>query len=131
MASLDIDSALRARMDRLGLTEADLVESFVLGSGPGGQKINKTSSCVSLRHLPTGLEVQCQEGRSQAHNRILARIRLCDKVEDEQRRAALTAAAERARERFRKRRRSQAQKARLIEFKRRRSEKKSRRARPD
>lgn len=129
MASLDLDSSLRARMDRLGLAEADLAETFVLGSGPGGQKINKTSSCVSLRHLSTGLEIQCQDGRSQTHNRILARIRLCDKIEDEARRLRLAQAAEKSRERYRKRRRSKAEKARLLEFKRQRSEKKAGRSR--
>lgn len=73
--------ALEARMAMLGLREEDLQESFVRGSGPGGQKINRTASTVQLRHAPTGLEVKMQEARSQALNRFLARRRLCELLE--------------------------------------------------
>lgn len=69
-------------MLRLGIRESDLIEEFVKGSGAGGQKINKTSVAVSLRHLPTGLMVRCQESRSQALNRFLARRLLADKIEE-------------------------------------------------
>lgn len=69
------------RMNRIGLKEADIVEKFIRGSGAGGQKINKTSVVVQLRHLPTGLEVRCQESRSQALNRFLARRLLVEKLE--------------------------------------------------
>lgn len=72
---------LAVRMARLGLREADLVESFVRGSGPGGQKVNKTSVAVILRHPASGLEVRCQESRSQALNRFLARRLLIEKLE--------------------------------------------------
>ncbi|HRY91583.1 MAG TPA: peptide chain release factor-like protein, partial [Candidatus Gracilibacteria bacterium] len=41
---------------KLGVKPEDFVEQFIRGSGKGGQKINKTSSCVLLRHLPTGIE---------------------------------------------------------------------------
>ncbi|MGD9749261.1 MAG: peptide chain release factor-like protein [Verrucomicrobiales bacterium] len=116
-------------MDLLRIVDSDLEETFVLGSGPGGQKINKTSSCVSLRHLPSSIEIQCQEGRSQAHNRILARIRLCDKLEDAKREQERSAARERALVRFQKRRRSKAMKAKILDLKRQRSEKKARRSR--
>lgn len=73
---------LTARMERLGIKEEDLVEKFILGSGSGGQKINKTSSCVYLKHLPTGIEVKCQKDRSRELNRLFARRELCDKLEE-------------------------------------------------
>ncbi|MDO8518743.1 MAG: peptide chain release factor-like protein [Deltaproteobacteria bacterium] len=67
-------------MARLGIHEADLKEQFVRGSGAGGQKINKTSSTVILLHRPSGIRVRCQESRSQAQNRILARRLLVQKI---------------------------------------------------
>jgi len=72
---------LRARMQALGLEEKDIVEKFVRSRGRGGQKVNKTSSCVYLRHVPTGIEVKCSEGRSQSINRFFARRRLVEKLE--------------------------------------------------
>ena len=73
--------ALLARMRQLEVSEDDLEESFVRASGPGGQKVNKTSTCVFMRHLPTGLSVKCQQERSQALNRFIARRLLLDKIE--------------------------------------------------
>ncbi len=67
-------------MAELGIKEEDLSEKFVLGSGKGGQKLQKTASCVHLKHLPTGIEVKCQQERSRAVNRLLARRKLCDLV---------------------------------------------------
>ena len=64
--SQEKDTALRERMERLGVREEDFRETFIRSSGPGGQKVNKTSSCVYLVHLPTGLSVKCQQARSQA-----------------------------------------------------------------
>lgn len=77
------DQELAARMERLGIKEEDLVEKFILGSGSGGQKINKTSSCVYLKHLPTGIEVKCQRDRSRDLNRLFARRELCEKFEEQ------------------------------------------------
>ena len=71
---------LKARMAELDIKEADLAEKFITGSGSGGQKINKTASCVYLRHKPTGIEVKCQKTRSQAQNRFWARRELCEKI---------------------------------------------------
>ena len=71
-------------MQELGVTESDFEESFVRSSGPGGQKVNKTSSCVYLVHIPTGLAVKCQRERSQSLNRHLARRLLLDKIELQQ-----------------------------------------------
>jgi protein subunit release factor B len=74
---------LEARMASLGLWEQDLEEKFVRSSGPGGQRVNKTSSCVYLKHLPTGLEVKMQRDRSQTLNRYYARRRLCELIEQQ------------------------------------------------
>lgn len=70
------------RMQKLGIRENDLVEKFVKGSGHGGQKINKTSAAVWLKHVPSGLEVKCLESRQQSLNRFLARRLLVEKLED-------------------------------------------------
>ncbi len=72
---------LEQRMLALGITADCLVEKFVRGSGSGGQKINKTSSCVFLKHLPSGLTIKCQADRSREMNRFLARRELCEELE--------------------------------------------------
>ena len=74
---------LEARMAALGLREEDLLEKYVRSSGPGGQKVNKTDSCVYLKHVPTGLEVKMQRERSQALNRYYARKRMCELIEQQ------------------------------------------------
>lgn len=84
MVTKEKQEALEKRMKELGLKEEDLEESFILGSGPGGQKIQKTSSCVRIRHLPTGIEVKCQKNRSREINRFLARRELCEKFVERQ-----------------------------------------------
>jgi len=75
------DKWLWERMEALGIHERDLEEKFVRSSGRGGQKVNKTSSCVYLKHIPTGIEVKCMKERSQSLNRFLARRELLKKVE--------------------------------------------------
>ena len=75
---------LQRRMERLCIRDEDLVEKFVLGSGPGGQKVNKTASCVYLKHLPSGIEVKCGKERSRELNRFLARRQLCEQLEKDQ-----------------------------------------------
>lgn len=75
---------LQRRMERLCIRDEDLVEKFVLVSGPGGQKVNKTASCVYLKHLPSGIEVKCGKERSRELNRFLARRQLCEQLEKEQ-----------------------------------------------
>jgi len=74
---------LRRKMEELGVREDDLVEKFILGSGRGGQNLHKTSSCVYLKHLPTGIEVKCQRERSRELNRYYARRELCEKIESQ------------------------------------------------
>jgi len=72
---------LKTKMAELGVGEQDIEERFVHASGRGGQHVNKSSSCVYLKHLPTGAEVKCMESRSQSLNRFLARRYLLEKVE--------------------------------------------------
>jgi protein subunit release factor B len=122
---------LTARMDRIGLKENDLVESFVRGSGPGGQKVNKTSVVVVLHHPATGLFVRCQESRSQALNRFLARRLLVEKLET--RVLGERSEEERRREKIRrqKRRRSRRAKEKMLANKRHQSLKKDLRRIPE
>ena len=122
------ESLLR-RMADLGLREEDLDERFIRGSGPGGQKVNKTASCVYLKHQPTGIEVQCQHERSRERNRSVAREWLCHRLEEVQRRKKLARDRKRSIARVKARGRSASTKRKLLEQKRRRSEKKSRRGR--
>ena len=75
--------ALRAKMAELNINESDIDESFVRSGGAGGQHVNKTSSCVMLRHIPSGVEVKCSESRSQTLNRFLAKRRLVEKIEEQ------------------------------------------------
>lgn len=72
---------LASQMERLGIREQDLEESFVCSGGPGGQNVNKVSTCVVLKHTPTGIFVKCQQERTQAMNRYRARRMLADKLE--------------------------------------------------
>jgi protein subunit release factor B len=72
---------LRERMEDLGIREKDIEEKFVRSSGKGGQNVNKTSTCVYLKHIPTGVEVKCMKDRSQSINRFLARRELAEKIE--------------------------------------------------
>ena len=121
---------LRERMFRLGLREEDLEESFVRSSGPGGQNVNKVSTCVWLRHRPSGLEVKVQRERSQALNRFLARRLLADKLET--RRLGRLSAERKRIEKIRrqKRRRSRHATEKMLAGKRLHSLKKQARQRP-
>ncbi|HMP75593.1 MAG TPA: peptide chain release factor-like protein [Kiritimatiellia bacterium] len=121
---------LNARMAALGIRDADVVEKFVRASGPGGQKVNKTSSAVYLLHKPTGIEVKCQRERSQAMNRFLARRELCDRVEERIKGAASARQQEIEKIRRRKRQKSRRQKLRMVADKRHRGGIKALRGRP-
>ena len=72
---------LKERMEALQIHEKDIMEKFVRSSGKGGQKVNKTSTCVYLKHIPTGIEVKCMKDRSQSINRFLARRELVERIE--------------------------------------------------
>jgi protein subunit release factor B len=118
---------LCARMARLSVEECDLEEQFVRAAGPGGQKVNKTSSAVHLRHGPSGIEVKVQTSRSQAHNRFLARERLLDRLDAlvEGKKAARQQEVERIRRQ--KRKRSKRAKEKLLREKHQQTERKQRR----
>ena len=83
--STDKLTQLEQRMAALGVRETDIDETFVRSGGAGGQKVNKSSSCVMMLHKPTGLRVKCQTTRHQGLNRFLARRLLLDKIERRQR----------------------------------------------
>jgi protein subunit release factor B len=124
-----LPTQIQQRLVVLRVRSADVEEKFVLGSGRGGQKIQKTSSCVWLRHGPTGVEVRCQNGRSQAVNREQAWTGLCDKLEERKRAAAAKKQAEKAKTLRLNRPRSRNQKVRLVQAKRDRAKTKSTRGR--
>jgi protein subunit release factor B len=115
---------IKATMAAAGVAEADLEEKFVLGSGSGGQKVNKTASAVMLRHKPSQMVVKCQTTRSRESNRWLARRRLAEKILEtvEGEKSARQQAVEKIKRQ--KRRRSRKQKERMLAEKRERSEKK-------
>lgn len=81
--SLAKEKALREIMASFNIREEDIEESFVRSGGHGGQNVNKTSTCVYLKHLPTGTEVKFQKERSQALNRYHARVLLAKKIEQQ------------------------------------------------
>ena len=122
------EQALKLKMESLGIRERDLRERFIRSSGKGGQKVNKTSSCVYLKHKPTGVEVKCQRERSQVLNRFLARRILTNKIEtrilgelsEERKRIAKI--------RRQKRRRSKRAKEKMLQNKRKTAEKKKMRS---
>jgi peptide chain release factor len=115
-------------MRKLGISEADLEESFARSSGPGGQNVNKVSTAVTLRHLPSGISVTVQDSRSQAVNRKLARERLLDAIERAREGQRLAEIARREKERRRKSPRPAALKRKILESKRRRAELKKQRS---
>jgi peptide chain release factor len=131
IVSPEKEEALRQRMERLGVREDEFRETFIRSSGPGGQKVNKTSSCVYLVHVPTGLSVKCQQERSQSLNRFLARRLLLDRIE--RLKTGLIMAEKMRIEKIRrqKRRRSHRAKEKILEAKHLRSEKKALRTRVD
>jgi protein subunit release factor B len=113
--------SVEQRMKELGVLESELEEIFARSGGPGGQNVNKVSTAVTLRHLPSGLRVTVQDSRSQALNRKLARERLLDTIE--RRRQDERAVELSRREKIRRQRspRPRALKRRILEGKRRRS----------
>jgi protein subunit release factor B len=124
------ERALRARMDALGVRDGDLSERFVRSQGKGGQNVNKVATCVVLRHGPSGIVVKCQQERSQALNRFLARRELLDRLEARARGVVAAAEAERARIRRQKRRRSRRAKEKMLADKRAHAGKKAARRPP-
>src|SRR6185503_10528443 len=122
--SAEKERALRARMDALGVRDEDLEESFVRSSGSGGQNVNKVSTCVVLRHRPSGLSVKCQRERSQALNRFLAKRLLVEMIEAKVRGEHARKKHESEKIRRQKRRRSRRAKNKMLDSKRHQGEKK-------
>ena len=120
--SKEKQDALILRMEKLGVREEDLIEKFILGSGSGGQKINKTSSCVYLKHLPSLLEIKCQKDRSREMNRYLARKELCEKIEEITFKEKSLRKMQQEKIRRQKKRRSRKSKEKMLQEKRKRSE---------
>jgi len=131
MVSPRKEASLAERMRKLGVRADDIEESFVRSGGAGGQKVNKTSSCVVLMHHPTGFQVKCQTERSQALNRFLARRLLLDKIERAERGVATLEQARVEKIRRQKRRRSRRARERMLADKAHHAQKKEMRARVD
>lgn len=74
---------LKNKMTLLDIKEADLTEQFIIGSGSGGQKLHKTASCVLLNHGSSHIQIKCQQSRSRETNRYYARVRLCEKLDEQ------------------------------------------------
>ena len=122
-----LEDTLADQMRKLEISESDLREIFARSSGPGGQNVNKVSTAVTLRHLPTGISVTAQDSRSQAVNRRLARERLLEAIENVRERQRMAEIATREKERRRKSPRPPALKKKILESKRRRGELKKQR----
>ena len=120
--------ALAERMQRLGIRDADLEETFARSSGPGGQNVNKVATSVTLRHRPSGISVTVQDSRSQAMNRKLARERLLDAIESAREEQRMAEIMKREKERRRKSPRPARLKRKVLESKRKRGELKKRRS---
>ena len=124
------EQSLKHKMEKLGIRENDIAEKFIRSGGKGGQNVNKVSTCVYLKHRPTGIEVKCSQERAQALNRFLARKILVNKIEtlvlknesEEQKRIEKI--------RRQKRKRSRRAKEKMLRNKRKTAEKKKMRSRP-
>jgi len=130
MIGKDKHEALKKRMEKLGIEDQDLTEKFIIGSGSGGQKLHKTSSCVYLKHIPTGIEVKYQKDRSRENNRFFARRLLCEKIEEKvlQEKSEKQKMVEKIRRQ--KRKRSKRAQEKMLDTKKHRGEIKEKRQKP-
>jgi protein subunit release factor B len=122
---LEEEELFRKKLRDAGVREEDISESFIRSRGPGGQNVNKVSTCVFLRHIPTGIEVKCQQERSQAQNRYLARRLLLEKIIGSRNSERLKERQLKEKLRRQTRRRPKGLKEKILREKRRHSEKKS------
>ncbi len=125
------ETALQRKFKQLSIHETDLQEHFIRSSGAGGQKVNKTSTCVYLKHLPSGIEVKAQKERSQSLNRFLARRILAEKIETVLLKEQSTAQKRIAKIRKQKQRRSKKAKEKTLKLKKERSQIKKLRSKID
>lgn len=123
--------SLEAQMLKWGIFEKDIEEHFIRSGGKGGQNVNKVNTCVYLKHLPSNIEVKCQETRSQIDNRFLARRILCEKIEHRVLGQKSAEARERNKIRKQKKKRSKRAKEKMLQDKKSRSERKQLRQRPE
>jgi len=129
MITTETIEKIKQQMALASVFEEDIDETFILGSGPGGQKVNKTCSTVRLFHEPSSLTVKCGETRSREMNRWLARRELAEKILEREHSARSKRRQEEERIRRQKRRRSRRQKAKMVADKRQHGEKKAARGR--
>lgn len=113
---------LHQKMEELSIKEEDIEEKFILGSGSGGQKVNKSSSCVYLKHNPSGIEIKSQKTRSRELNRYYARKELCERIDDALLQRKSRKKQEEEKIRRQKKRRSRKQKEKMLQEKKKRSE---------
>jgi len=123
--SVEKENEIRKIMRRLKIFEKDIKESFVRSSGPGGQNVNKVSTCVTLMHVPTGIQVKCQKSRIQSTNRLRARYLLIKKIEQKIHDEHLHNIQKREKLRRQKRKRPRHLKEEILQKKHQQSEKKN------
>ena len=117
MISPETIERIRSLMVEASVFDEDIEESFILGGGPGGQKMNKTSSVVRLSHAPSGMQVKCGATRSRETNRWLARRMLAEAILERERGRKSEAQQKREKIRRQKRRRSRRQKQKMLDDK--------------
>lgn len=125
------ENELKRRMRQLGVYEKDFRESFVRSSGPGGQNVNKAATCVVLRHIPTGIQVKCQEERSQRLNRHKARWIILERIKQRKKAEWLKLIQQKEKLRRQRRKRTTALQEEILEQKHYRSSKKTARRKID
>ena len=127
-ASSDFQAAKVARLAALGLAESEFEEKFARSSGPGGQNVNKVSTAVTLRHVPSGISVVSQDSRSQAMNRQLAWERILEAIEKTRREEKAAAKSAREKKRRQNAKRPWGVKQRMLDSKKKRGQTKKMRS---